>query len=76
MSQDPDSILQHLLTAITLVKEPGIGAPQDVWHPEYGWVLKDGKATETTEAYVNELNILGDSKHVSRDLERPSTGIG
>lgn len=47
-------ILDGLLDAANAVKNVG-GAPKDIWHPEFGWVLRDGKATESTEAFYNWL---------------------
>lgn len=36
-----------------------MGAPTDLWHPKYGWVLRGGKATEAyKEFYEKELMHL------------------
>lgn len=31
------------------------GSPEDIWHQEFGWVLRHGKPTETTEKYYEWL---------------------
>lgn len=27
----------------------------DLWHPDFGWVLKNGETTDTTEALIKAL---------------------
>lgn len=31
--------------AVKLAQE-NFGSPQDMWHPDYGWILKDGELTQ------------------------------
>ena len=37
--------VEDLEEAARIVRE-NFGEPKDVWHPDYGWILRDGKPTE------------------------------
>jgi len=38
-----------------LIKAQTSYDPQTMWHPDFGWVLRDGKPTENTEAFQKWL---------------------
>jgi hypothetical protein len=31
-----------------------MGPAQDVWHPDYGWILRDSKITEAGKKFLEE----------------------
>lgn len=43
--------LRNLITSTTEFS----AGPRDVWHPDYGWVLRNGEPTETTEAFYESV---------------------
>jgi len=53
-----EEMAEALIAAVEMVKNsPHSGwgekyGPQDVWHPKFGWVMRDGKPTETFPAFV------------------------
>lgn len=46
-----------IIEAVRIVTQEG-GHPDNIWHPNYGWVLLNGEPTETSEAFYHEI-ILG-----------------
>lgn len=41
-----------LLDAFESIRARGIGAPMDAYHPDFGWVIRNGKPTEFTEKFL------------------------
>lgn len=51
MSKDLE---EALINASKMIAKEG-GCPQDVWHPDFGWVIRNGQPTENSEAFYNWL---------------------
>lgn len=45
-SKKEKSLGERLLAAIEMIQKPSSGAPADMWHPKYGWIIKDGEGTK------------------------------
>lgn len=39
---------------LALKSAMNMGAAQDIWHPDYGWILKDGQVTEVGKRFFRE----------------------
>lgn len=37
------------------IVKAGLGEPQDIWHPDFGWVLKQGQPTKTSQDFLKWL---------------------
>lgn len=35
------------------------GAPTDLWHPDYGWIMQDGEVTDEGKDFARELRKRG-----------------
>lgn len=53
---DHDEIEKALVDASEMIAKEG-GTPTNLWHPEFGWVLRDGKTTDTTASYLEFFNL-------------------
>lgn len=50
----------HLLAAIEMWHLEG-GCPQFVFHPDFGWIIVDGKPTPAAETYLKHINEKGET---------------
>jgi hypothetical protein len=53
--QTTEEIEEALINAVDLVKKE-TGFPDSIWHPSFGWVMFEGKPTETTEEFLKYMN--------------------
>jgi hypothetical protein len=50
------SLTEEELEEMALKSAMNMGAARDIWHPGYGWILKDGQITEIGERFLKELH--------------------
>jgi hypothetical protein len=54
-----DEEKQTVIEDASVASAKNMGAPKDLFHPNYGWILLDGKPTEAyKEFYKRELHAL------------------
>jgi hypothetical protein len=56
MKNVDEKAMQELIDAVTTVTKD-TRTPKDIWTPEFGWVLRGGKPTDTTRAFY-EKSVL------------------
>ena len=49
-----EDIEQAMIDSVEWVNREG-GAPESMWHPDFGWVLWNNQPTETTDAFYKYL---------------------
>lgn len=47
--------IEDAIIAVHKIFQEQAGTPEDIWHPDFGWVLRNGKPTETTEAFLKMI---------------------
>lgn len=47
-------IEDEIINALKYANQEGC-EPSDMWHPEYGWVMRDGKVTEAGRKLARNL---------------------
>lgn len=50
-----DKIIDALIASASLIRDSGTGEPQDVFHPLWGWIIKDGEPTVEGKRFYEEL---------------------
>lgn len=45
--------IKELIDAVKLVQQEG-GMPDNMFHPDYGWIIKDGEATEAGARWYSD----------------------
>lgn len=48
------TISEEILEAAILKVLENFGAPEDLYHPDYGWILVDGKTTEAGKRWYKD----------------------
>ena len=57
---EPEDISEEEIELAALTSLKNFGAPLDIYHPDYGFILRNGKATENSRKFYENYKNQGD----------------